>query len=127
MILVEIAHPAGAFLWRRWFPAAWPMRGSYVDWSADGRRVVFEGPEGMSWVDVQAPGQVHVIPPPGVTGNPSWSPHNRLLVITGFNGSWGLWTMRVDGAGLLVKIVDIADPSGRPDWGYPAGPVVALP
>jgi Tol biopolymer transport system component len=90
--------------------------------------VIFEAAEGMSWVDVQAPGQVHVIPNTALIADASsWSPDDRRLVIANHTSATrGLWSVGVDGTGLM-KIAEITDQSGRPDWGYPAGPVVALP
>lgn len=102
--------------------------GVYVDWSEDGRRVVYGGANAMAWIDVQTPGVGHPIPnTSAIAGSPSWSPDGQRIVISRLGTpNRGLWTVRLDGSE-AVKIADIGDHSGRPDWGYPAAPVVALP
>lgn len=100
----------------------------YVDWSDDGKRVSYDAGSSMAWVDVQTPGVGHPVPNTfAIAGGASWSPDGQQLVIThtAFENR-GIWTVRLDGSE-AVKITEIADHSGRPDWGYPAAPVVGTP
>ncbi|WP_232660277.1 hypothetical protein [Pseudonocardia sp. TRM90224] len=102
--------------------------GAYLDWSADGRSVVYEGSSLMRWVEVQAPGAAHDIPGTGsIKDGVSASPDGKRIVIRrNTAANRGLWVLGIDGTG-QVRIADIPDHSGRPDWGYPSAPVVSNP